>query len=289
MKDCSAFNSGMDLFRYGHIFNQPNLNFGPENLEPKIVEAIETVDGCVFCGKEQRKIGTQFDLSETLNEDECGKILEIAEAMNDGELLKKLKKNQEFSYHPLCRVEYKNQFQKITNKNCDEKDRLVIQNVQSTAFESLCTFIDNEIIDKNKTYLLADLHERYKLILHEIQNTTTPLEIENYTVLQFQEEIQNHYEHIKITTKNKKKVVYKNGQKDFEIEDFQFDKLAFELHSEIKSLKRKSDGQIVNEIPEKLAQFIGSLIQGPVAKDSFEDRFKIKSLCENIVSSINVD
>lgn len=286
-----AFNSGMDLLRYGNVFNQPYFGFNEEKLAPKT----GTVNDCIFCGKEQRNIGTGIELPQTTKDDEFKKILHVAKALEDKVLLLKLlRTNKICSSHALCRVEYKNRHQKITSKNCDKEERVVIENLQSKVFEELFAFIDYEIIDKNKTFFLADLFERYKAMLSDIQRTTT-LEIDISNVLNLQEVILKHFEgRIKITTKAKKKVVYKDGNTDFdsafvENEHLKYDKVAFELRSEIKSLKRQSDGKIEDEIPEKLIRFVSSLIQGPYVDNCYEDSLRIKAFCQQIVTQVNKD
>ncbi|KAJ8705431.1 hypothetical protein PYW08_012477 [Mythimna loreyi] len=287
-----AFDSGMDLLRYGNIFNQPNLGLSDEKLGVKTENNLLNI--CLFCDKEQRKIGKQVEVAEIIKDDEYKIVLEVAKALEDKDLiLKLLKTNEICSSHSLCRVEYKNRLQKVTSENSDEEDKVVIKKLQTNVFEALFAFIDDQIIDKKKTYFLTDLFERYKAIASDIQNSTS-LEIEISNVQHLQEQIMKRYEgSIKITTKAKRKVVYKNGTTDLESalienENLKYDKLAFELRSEVKSLKRKSDGKIDGEVPDKLVRFVSSLIQGPVGS-SYEDKVKIKVFCQQLVTQISKD
>ncbi|KAJ8703836.1 hypothetical protein PYW07_013130 [Mythimna separata] len=288
MNNPLAFDSGMDLLRYGNVFQQPNLGLREEKLAPM------SQNNCLFCGKEQRKIGVQVEETQVIKEDEYKTVLEAAQRIQDKELILKLLKNKNCSIHSLCRAEYKNRLQKITGKNCDdEDDKLVIKKLQHSVFEALFAFIDDQIIDQHKTYFLTDLFERYKAILSDIQNSTS-LDIESSNVMHLQDQILKHFEgSIKISTKAKRKVVYKDGTTDLESalienENLKYDKVAFELRSEIKSMKRKPDGKIEGEIPDKLVRFVSSLIQGPVGS-SFEDKVKIKVFCQQLVTQISKD
>lgn len=303
-KDTFDFNSGFDFLRPTHVMVALNKVSGDQtNLNPPVQHSdhqqtsLADTGICIFCKNKERQIGTQREFSISSKDKVYKKLFSCAEALRDFSMLEKLKNTKEFTYHPLCRTEYRNKYEKLTRKNCDEQDWLVFKNLHAEAFEGLCAFIDDKIIDKEKTYFLSDLYERYKALLYEIQNSATPFDFESYSPQNLQEKIVNrYYGIIDITTSKilKRKVVYKSDVETnfnsavIENEDLKYDKLAFELRSVIKSMKRDNVESRAEEIPEQLFRFVGSLIQGPDVRsmNTYEDCVKIKSMCEDIVTRI---
>lgn len=103
----------------------------------------------------------------------------IADKLHDSDIFQKLK-NQAVAYHKHCYATYNTNAKRFTDEPADSSWQQYRQ-LHKLAFESLCNFIDSEIMKNNHVMYFAQLFNRYQALLLEFgENTLTLDDLKNY-------------------------------------------------------------------------------------------------------------
>ncbi|XP_077276997.1 uncharacterized protein LOC143905452 [Temnothorax americanus] len=266
---------------------------------------------CLFCNHIQKKIGQRkVNVIFPKSEATVTKLKKIASTLDDSEILNKLE-NQIVAYHPTCFSTYEVQIKRQTEEHAYSnwhEDR----EIHKLAFNSLATFIKQEVINNHKVMYVTQLLSRYKALLLEFaagKNRTEDFSL--YRSEYLEKKISQFFcDRLTIETSTgpyNKKIIYLNDMdistlaseavKLEEKKDTRFQEVAYDLRHCVKSMpsrklpSRLTVDDVMNgecEIPEQLYEFMRHLIVGPdiSSDDSNQTTVKIKSLCSDIIYMI---
>ena len=282
---------------------------------------------CIFCSQKVKKHNNvkQKLVSATTSNIE-DKIKTYARWMNDKQLIIRLQNtdfvSKEIVYHAVCRVNYQNKAehtptaikekkeQKIENVNSIEKPKTswhLGREVHSKAFESICCYIYEVVLDKTEVHLTNDINQ-YQMLLSEIVGEV--FKHADSTTQKLESKIQQCYENKLTIQKGKTKrgnIIFSSSmgieealRKEHSMKtnlSIKIRDVAFALRSSIIEAKTTplpenitiediQKGEI--EIPEVVIQFFTDLIGGPDPRrgKSAGKLRRIKSISEDAVFAV---
>ena len=145
---------------------------------------------CIFCNKVRREIkdkevsliNCEFDRTQK-------SVKEAARILNDGPLLAKIGDidfySKQVKYHNECKRAYMDKVLCFSSK----QDTVEQVQVSQSALESLFSYIETSVIDKNRPKYLTSLHHRY-CDMFERKAKETESKGEAYVLLTINEKIQ---------------------------------------------------------------------------------------------------
>ncbi|KAG5862641.1 hypothetical protein JTB14_004270 [Gonioctena quinquepunctata] len=184
--------------------------------------------------------------------------------------------------------------------------------IHKLAFESLKTFIVEEVLENNKVMYFAQLFRRYQALLLEFGESEIDFDfIKDYRAEMLQKKIEKIFgDRVTIEASSgprHQKIIYKtdidisimaNNTKLLESkEDHKYEDVAYDLRNCIKNIdshplpRRLTADDIIRgecEIPEELFNFIQNLVFGPnfCEKNVDSTTTKIKSICSDIIYAV---
>lgn len=258
------------------------------------------ISTCLFCNCARKNSGKKKqNLTFPQSDQVTQKILQIARKLDDSEILSKLE-NQAFAYHQSCYAFYLTKERRSTQEHKDSIHQKY-RNIHKLAFESLKTFIVEEVIENNKVMYFAQLFRRYQALLLEFGDCEVDFDfIKDYRAEMLQKKIEKIFgDRVTIeasTGPRHQKIIYKtdinisimaNNTKLLESkEDHKFEDVAYDLRSCIKNIdshplpRRLTADDIIQgecEIPEELFNFIRNLVNGPTVSEENADLTTIKN------------
>ncbi|CAG5075381.1 Protein of unknown function [Cotesia congregata] len=238
---------------------------------------------CLFCDSVRKNVGKKKqNLTFPYSDQVTQKIKQIARKTDDSKILSKLE-NQAIAYHQSCYVFYLTKEKRSTQEPNDSINQKY-RNIHKLAFESLKTFIVEEVIDNNKVMYFAQLFRRYQSLLLEFGDCEIDFDfIKDYRPEMLQKKIEKIFgDPVTIeasTGPRHQKIIYKtdidisimaNNTKFLESkEEHKFEDVAYDLRSCIKNIdshplpRRLTVDDIIREeceIPQELFNFIRNLL-----------------------------
>lgn len=261
---------------------------------------------CIRKTSGKKKQNLTFPQSEHVHQ----QIKQIARKLDDSEILTKLEK-QAVAYHQSCYAFYLTKERRSTQEPTDSSNQKY-RNIHKLAFESLKTFISEEVIENNKVMYFAQLFRRYQALLLEYGDCEIDFDsIKDYRVETLQKKIEKIFgDRVTIEASSgprHQKIIYKtdidisimaNNTKFLESkEDHKFEDVAYDLRSCIKGIdshplpRRLTTDDIIRgecEIPEQLFNFVQNLVHGPNVreKNDHSTTTKITSICSDIIYAV---
>ncbi|KAG5887454.1 hypothetical protein JTB14_017310 [Gonioctena quinquepunctata] len=266
---------------------------------------------CLFCNCARKNSGKKkqnltFPQSGQVTE----KIKQIARKIDDSQILSKLE-NQAIAYHQSCYAMYLTKERRSTQEQKDSSNQKY-RYIHKLAFESLKTFIVEEVIENNKVIYFAQLFRRYQALLLEFGESEIDFDfIKDYRAEMLQKKIEKIFgDRVTIEASSgprHQKIIYKtdidisimaNNTKLLESkEDHKYEDVAYDLRNCIKNIdshplpRRLTADDIIRgecEIPEELFNFIQNLVSGPnfCEKNADSTTTKIKSICGDIIYAV---
>ena len=153
------------------------------------------VKRCIFCKKKDKKFkGAKQTLIMVSTENVEKNIKRYAEILKDKDLLRLILDedfvSKEMCYHSICRVEYQNRANLLSNRSIktgegqqngqDEFWQYFSRRIHNEALKALSATIDIQIIEDEEVFLTKDLSTQYNALPLEIGGD----EFENFSTLQ---------------------------------------------------------------------------------------------------------
>ncbi|XP_044576907.1 uncharacterized protein LOC123260042 [Cotesia glomerata] len=269
------------------------------------------ISTCLFCNSVRKNVGKKKqNLTCPQTDQVTQKIKQIAKKTDDSQILSKLE-NQAIAYHQSCYAFHLTKEKRSTQEQNDSINQKY-RNIHKLAFESLKTFIVEEVIDNNKVMYFVQLFRRYQALLLEFGDCEIDFDfIKDYRPKMLQKKIEKIFgDRVTIeasTGPRHQKIIYKtdidipimaNNIKLLESkEKHKFEDVAYDLRSCIKNIdshplpRRLTADDIIRgecEIPQELFNFIRNLVCGPNFCEENADLTtpKITSICSDIIYAV---
>ena len=271
---------------------------------------------CIFCNKKDKKFkGTKQKLIQASSTAIQESINRQAKLLNDNEMLLKVQGqdfvSKEVLYHQICRTNYQNRTEKhISSKKLPNKDIIndtewhISREIHAHSFESLCSFIDESVIENKNVHATSEVNNIYLSILADkmscnVDNITS-------TTQKLEEKLISKYkDRIKIMKGKTKRgsIIFSsemNVEEAFRREnssqtkfDMQLKQIAYKIREAIMLAEHRP---IRNFTPEKIIEgeittplilenFMTALLCGPDNRVRCSDRKKrrVKAICQDTI------